>query len=532
MTIAADLPDDIDALKAMVLAAQSRAALQDDVIERKEARLVQLEKLVADFRRALFGARSEKACPEQFALALEDIETAQAALHAEDEADDRLAGRSPRRRKANRGSLPKHLPRIEEVIEPASTVCGCGAERHVIGEDVCERLDILPARFRVIVTRRPKYACRACEDGIVQAPAPARLIPGGMPSEASVAHVMVSKYADYLPLYRQAQIYSRQGIDLDRSTLADWVGRGAFELRPLHEALLAELKRSSKLFMDETRAPVLDPGRRKTRTGYFWALARDDRPWGGSDPPGVVFTYAPGRAGLYAERILEGFTGTLQVDGYAGYNRLVRRADQGIELAFCWAHARRKLHEVAQAGKAPIAEEGLRLINALYGIEKEIRGQDPAARVAQRQARSKPLLDSFDMWLTQNRSRVSSKSPLGEALKYIARHRDGLLRFLEDGRIELDNNTVERSIRPIALTRKNALFAGHEAGAENWAMIASLIETCKLNAVDPHAWLSDTFKAIAGGHRQSDIDALLPWNYKGSWQREDGHEHRRDQGHA
>lgn len=288
------------------------------------------------------------------------------------------------------------MPRVEEVIEPGNTVCGCGAERHVIGEDVSERLDNVPAQFRVIVTRRPKYACRSCEDGIVQAPAASYLIPGGMPTEATVAHVIVSKYADHLPLYRQAQIYGRQGIDLDRSTLADWVGRAAFELKPVHEALLADLKRSTKLFMDETRAPVLDPGRKKTKTGYFWALARDDRPWGGDDPPGVAFTYAPGRAGAYAERILTGFAGTLQVDGYAGYNLLLRRAGQDVELAFCWAHARRKLHEVAQAGKAPIAEEGLKLINTFYRIEKVIRGREPAERLALRQERSKPVLETLE----------------------------------------------------------------------------------------------------------------------------------------
>lgn len=247
----------------------------------------------------------------------------------------------------------------------------------MIGEDVSERLDIVPAQFTVIVTRRPKYACRSCEGGIAQAPAPAHLIAGGMPTEATVAHVIVSKYADHLPLYRQAQIYSRQRIDLDRSTLAAWVGRAAFELTPVYEALLSNLKKSSKLFMDETTAPVLDPGRRKTKTGYFWALARDDRPWGGEDPPGVVFTYAPGRSGQYAENILQGFSGTLQVDGYAGYNRLLKRPAQDVRLAYCWAHARRKLHEVSQSGTTPIADEGLKQITALYRIEKDIRGQSP-----------------------------------------------------------------------------------------------------------------------------------------------------------
>ena len=377
------------------------------------------------------------------------------------------------------------------------------------------------------VTRRPKYACRSRTDGVVQgeplcaigsrtmASAPARLIPGGMPTEATVAHVLVSKYADHLPLYRQAQIYSRQGVDLDRSTLADWVGRAAFDLRPVFDALMADLKRSTKLFMDETRAPVLDPGARKTKTGDFWALARDDRPWGGTAPPGVVFTYTPGRGGQHAERILQGFGGILQVDSYAGYNRLMApdRVGPGIQLAYCWAHARRKLIEITRTGPAPIAEEGVALIRDLYAIEADIRGNDPAIRLVARQEHSIPILARLDDWLGHHRARASTKSPLGEALAYIAKYRDGLGRFLTDGRIEIDNNTVERTIRPIALNRKNALFAGHDAGAENWAIIASLIETCKMNAIDPHVWLTSTLTSIVNGHKQSQIDYLLPWNY-------------------
>jgi transposase len=500
MNAATNLPDDIDALKAIIQAQQEQNT--------------RLEALVAAFKQALFGRKSEKIDPDQFELALEDIETAIALVENEGEANPLVTPtRTSKPRKANRGSLPKHLPRIEEVIEPESTTCDCGHERHVIGEDISERLDIVPAQFRVIVTRRPKYACRSCEGGIVQAPAPAHLIPGGMPTEATVAHVIVSKYADHLPLYRQAQIYSRQGIDLDRSTLAAWVGRAAFELTPVYDALLASLRRSGKLFMDETTAPVLDPGRRKTKTGYFWALARDDRPWGGDDPPGVAFTYAPGRSGQYAEDILKGFSGTLQVDGYAGYNRLLKRPTQDIRLAYCWAHARRKLHEVARTGTTPIADEGLHQITALYRIEKELRGQNPEARLTARQARSKPIIDELETWLTAHRARVSAKSPLGEALKYIAKYWDGLCRFLDDGHIEIDSNAVERTIRPIALNRKNALFAGHDAGAQNWAMLASLIETCKHNAIDPHAWLTAILQAIVNGHKQSRIDDLLPWNY-------------------
>ena len=501
MLDADDLPDDIATLKAMLIA--------------RDQLIAQLENLVAAFRQAAFGRKSEKTCPEQFDLALEDIETAVSAVHAEDEAGDQTANRSARPRRTNRGSLSKHLPRVEEVIEPESLTCTCGSCLHRIGEDVSERLDVIPAQFRVIVTRRPRYACRSCTDGVTQAAAPERLIPGGLPTEGTIAHVLVSKYSDHLPLYRQAQIYSRQGVDLDRSTLADWVGRAAFELRPVHDALLADLKRSTKLFMDETVAPVLDPGRRKTRTGYFWALARDDRPWSGAAPPGVAFTYAPGRSGSHAEQILQGFGGILQVDGYAGYNRLITpgRIGPDIRLAYCWAHARRKLVDITRSGPAPVAEEGIRLIRELYRIEADIRGRDAEARLAARQERSAPVIARINEWLRDHRARVSPKSPLGEALKYIARYWQGLCLFLTDGRIEIDSNSVERTIRPIALNRKNALFAGHDEGAKNWAVIASLIETCKLNSVEPHAWLTQTLKAIVNGHKQSQINELLPWNY-------------------
>ncbi|CRL14548.1 IS66 family transposase [Phaeobacter italicus] len=499
MTVPDKLPDDIAELKAIIRAQQDQNA--------------RLEALVASFKKALFGAKSEKIDPAQYELELEDIETAIAQVEAEIDADARTAPvRPPKPRQTNRGSLPKHLERVEVVIEP-DVSCACGAERHVIGEDVSERLDIIPAQFQVIVTRRPKYACRSCESGIAQASAPAHIIAGGMPTEATLAHVLVSKYADHLPLYRQAQIYSRQGIDLDRSTLAAWVGKSAFELTPVYEALMADLKRSTKLFMDETPAPVLAPGRKRTKTGYFWALARDDRPWGGDDPPGVAFTYAPGRSGQHADNILKGFSGTLQVDGYAGYNRLLKRPAQDVTLAYCWAHARRKLHDVTQSGAAPIAQEGLAQIQALYRIEKDLRGMSDDQRRAARQERSKPIIEGLELWHTQSRARVSAKSPTGEALKYIAKYWDGLCRFLEDGRIEVDNNTVERTIRPIALNRKNALFAGHDAGAQNWAVIASLIETCKLNRIEPHGYLSTVLTAIAGGHKQTDINDLLPWNY-------------------
>ncbi len=311
------------------------------------------------------------------------------------------------------------------VIEPESTLCPCGCgEMAKIGEDRSERLDIVPAQLRVIVTVRPRYACRACERGVVQALAPARLIEGGLPTESALAHVLVSKYADHCPLYRQSAIYARSGLDLDRSTLAGWVGKAAFHLRPVADRLARRLKRSSKLFMDETRAPVLDPGRGRTRTGWLWALARDDRAWGGPDPPGVVYFYAPGRGGEHAAKFLDGFDGILQVDGYAGYNRLTgpgRKGGAPLRLAFCWSHARRRLREIHDSSGSEIAAEGLRRIAGLYAIEAEIRGSSAERRLAERQARSVPLVEAFGDWLKQQRAHVSPKSRLGEKLASRAR---------------------------------------------------------------------------------------------------------------
>ncbi|MFT5866362.1 MAG: transposase [Gammaproteobacteria bacterium] len=530
MSFPFDLPDNIDALKAMLVAAEALINAQDQtfvkrdsIIERKEDRIIRLEKLLADFKRVLYGAKSEKGHLEQCDLALEDIETAMAVVHAEDKAIDPPKTAGAIKSLKGRGVLPKHLPRVEEVIVPDSATFDCGAERHIIGEGVSERLDIVPAQFRVMVTRHPKYACRDCEAGIVQAPAKPRLIEDRMPTEAIVASVIVSKYADHLPLYSQSQIYARQSVDKDRSTLGFWVGKAAHELRPVHDPLLTHLKASSKLFMDETPAPVLDPGRGKTKKGYLWALARDDRAWNGSEPSGVTFTYAPGRSGKHAVDILQGFEGILQVDGYAGYNRVLDPKDNDqIQLAYCWAHAPsrnflqskilpgsgRKLYELTHQNVVPIAKEGLKQIAALYRVEGQVRGQSAEKRLTTRPQKSTIKIGTFKIWLDHARTQVSAKSLTDQVLKYIAKYWNGLILFLADGRIEMDSNAVERTIRPIALQRKNALFAGHDDGAQNWAMLASLIKTCKLNKIEPHSYLTGIFTAIVNGHKH--IDQLLP----------------------
>ena len=475
-----------------------------------------LEHLVTELRRAIYDKRSEKRPLDDRQLAFEDLEGAvaeaeeAAAVPGAPATSPATRRRAPRR---NLGHLPKDLERIEHVIEPDSTQCPCGCGQMIrIGEDRTERLDIVPAQLRVIVTVRPKYACRTCEAGVIQAAAPAHLIIGGLPTEGALAQVLISKYADHLPLYRQSQIYARSGVELDRSTLAGWVGKASFHLTPVVDRLTWHLKRSDHLFMDETRAPVLDPGRGKTKTGYLWALARDQRPWAGPDPPGVVFFYAPGRGGCHAEGFLDGFEGKLHVDGYAGYN-VVAVPGKGVVLCYCWSHARRKLCEIHDSHRSPVAAEGLRRIAEMYAIEKEIRGEPPEVRLAVRAARTAPLVKDFGVWLRRQRARISPKSRLGEKLAYIGNHWDGLQVFLTDGRVEMDTNIVENTIRPLALNRKNALFAGHDEGAKAWARIASLVETAKMNGVNPHAYLKATLEAIANGHPASDIDQLLPWAF-------------------
>jgi transposase len=500
MTVVADsLPDDLGTLKAMLIAER----VQNE----------RLRQIIKELQRHRFGRRAETLPEDQMLLGLEDVEQVAASNAAKIEMAD-LAAQTSRatKRRMNRGSLPAHLPHVEMLIDIEKQNCPCcGNALHRIGEDKSERLDVVPAQFRVLVVRRPKYGCRNCEDVVVQAPAPARLIEGGVPTEGTVAQVLVSKYADHLPLYRQAQIYARQGIELDRSTLADWVGHAAFLLRPVHERLLMALKASPKLFADETTAPVLDPGRGRTKLGQLWAYARDDRPWGGTDPPGIAYVYAPDRKAERPITHLAGFKGILQVDGYGGYRVLAERGD--VQLAFCWSHVRRRFYELAAAGPAPIASEALARIAGLYAIEKEIRGRSADERRAIRQARSRPLVDDLKPWLRAKLALISQKTKLAEAIRYALSRWEGLTRFLDDGRIEIDSNVVERSIRPIALNRKNALFAGSDGGGQHWAVIASLIETCKLNGVDPHAYLADVISKIVNSHPNSRIDELLPWAY-------------------
>jgi transposase len=530
-----DLPRDPDRLLPMLqqmadVVAQQNASLvslqaeHDTVLVERDAAQAEVEKLrllIRQLQRGRFGRRSERLDPDQLQLGLEDLEQTVAAAEA---AQEEVAARSstpriPRVRRRNLGALPAHLPRLEVLIDVEDKSCPCcGGSLHLIGEDTSEMLDIVPAQLRVKVIRRPRYACRTCEEAVVQAPAPERPITGGMATEALLAHVLVAKFGDHLPLYRQAQIFARHGIALDRSTLCDWVGRACWWLEPLWHLLRRHVLSATRIFADDTPLPVLDPGRGRTKTGRLWSYAVDDRPWQGSTPPAVVYLYAADRKGERPAAHLAGFEGILQVDGYGGFKGLLENRPPGaIRLAFCWAHCRRRFYELHQSTGSPLAQEALRRIGELYLIEAEIRGRPADERRATRQERSRPVVEALHAWLTVQLGRVSGRSTLAEAIRYALRRWQGLVLFLEDGRVELDTNSIERAIRPIALGRKNSLFAGSDGGARHWAIVASLVATAKLNGVEPLAWLTDVLERMVSGRTKAhELEQLLPWTWAAS----------------
>lgn len=525
------LPDDVETLKAMVVAMADEMAskmartqsLENEVADLKarnaaaDARIERLTQILKAFDRARFGRRSEKlgssvVDDEQQAFVFEEIETGIAAIRAQVNKGQRPDGkRAPRSRK---GFAP-HLERVEVVVEPEELPEHAGKRKILIGEDVSERLDVVPAKFRVIVTRRPKYVFKN-EDGVIQAPAPAHIIEGGIPTEALLAQIAVSKYADGLPLYRQEAIYARDKVELDRKLMAQWMGRIGFELEILADYVFGEIKKANRIFADETTLPTLAPGSGSTKTAYLWAYARDDRTFGETGPPMVAYRFENSRSGDCVARHLNGYRGILQVDGYAAYNRLAgpERGNDGAMLAGCWAHSRRKFYELHAAGSSRVATVTVERMAELWQVEEKVRGQCPQARVTARQQTSVAIVANlFALW-HESLPRISRKSKLAEAIRYAISRRAIFERFLTNGRIEIDSNIVERAIRPQTITRKNSLFAGSDGGGKTWATIATLLQTAKMNNIDPLAWLTLTLTRIANRWPSHQTDALMPWNFK------------------
>ena len=506
-----DLPEDIEALKALLLAAREELDAKNAELCSHAAEIERLKLLVAKLQRLQFGRRSEKLDREieQLQLRLEELQV--------------LSQPAPSRKPATeektqpvRRALPEHLPREEHVHEPACECPDCGAAMRRIGEDVSEVLEYVPERFKVIRHVRPKLACPACER-IVQVEAPSRPIPRSYAGPGLLAHILTAKYADHLPLYRQEQIYARDGVELDRSTMAEWVGGCTQLMTPLAEALARYVFAAAKLHADDTPVPVLDPGRGKTKTGRLWTYVRDDRPAKSEHPAAVLFRYSPDRRGEHPKVHLKPFTGILQADAYSGFGHFY---GERIQEAACWAHARRAFYELHQANQSPVAAEALERIGALYAIEAEIRGRPPDERAQARQARAGPLLESLREWLRHILGRVSKKSELAKAVSYILTRWTAFTRYRDDGRLEIDNNAAERSLRAVALGRKNYLFCGSDAGGERAAAIYSLIGTAKLNDIDPEAYLRYVLERIAD-HPINRIDELLPWNVAAALRGED-----------
>ena len=514
-----DLPDDAATLKAMIGDMRlSQSSLQAEIAALRaagldaQARIDRLQLLLKTIQRATYGRSSEKLDESQYAFTFEEVQTGLGAV----EAMLRKLSPTPPRKSGGRRPLPAHLERVEEIIEPDDQPCSCGACARVkIGEDVSERLDVVAPKFRVIVTRRPRYACQTCRENIVQAPAPARLIEGGIATERLLAGIAVSKYADGLPLYRQEAIFAREKVELGRNLMASWMGHVGFHLEPLADRLFQLIRAGDRIFADETTLPVLAPGRGRTRKGWLWTYLRDDRPYGGAGPPIVVYRFEDSRAAGCVERHLAGWRGILQCDGYSAYRKLTEPDRPGgpATMACCWTHLRREFYKLHVEGVSQTATWTVERVADLCAVEEQVKGCDPQTRLEARRRASAPIVDELVARWESELTRISGKSKVADAIRYALSRRTEFRRFLDDGRIELDNNTVERAIRPICITRKNALFAGSEAGGATWATIASLLATARLNDIDPNGWLTQTLERIAAGWLNKDIDALLPQNF-------------------
>ena len=511
------LPDldtlELAALKKLIIEQHQQLQSKDEQLQRKDEQLASrdseiehLKLLISKLRREQYGRSSEKLDRqiEQLGLRLGELEASRANDNERSESRrDSVVARPARR------PLPANLPREVRTYSPPESDCrDCGRPMKQLGEDVSEMLEYVPEHFKVIRHVRQKLVCLRC-DRIVQAMAPSRPIERGIAGPGLLAHVLVSKYCDHLPLYRQSEIYARAGVPLERSTLAEWVGGCSRLMKPLVEVLRRHVMSATKLHGDDIPVPVLAPGLGKTKTGRLWTYVRDDRPAGDPVPPAVWFCYTPDRKGEHPRAHLSTFQGTLQADGYAGFEQLY--ATGKIQEAACWALVRRKFYDLQEAHKSPVATEALERIAGLYAVENDIRGRTPEERRVIRNARSRPQLESLKQWLEEILGKLSRKSDTALAVRYALGRWEALLRYCDDGRLEIDNNAAERALRVVALGRKNFLFAGSDGGGESAAAMYSLIGTAKLNGIEPESYLRNVLSRIAE-HPVNQIDQLLPWN--------------------
>jgi len=500
------LPEEPAALKEMVVAMVSDIQGLHGELKSRDILIEKLKHQLAGMKRNRFGSSSEAIA--QIEMTLEDEEIG-AATQKMSDVDAGPVSEPDSKTQPKRKALPDHLPRVDQVFTPGESCTECGGALKPLGQSVTEELEYVPGRFKVNRIIRPKLSCRCCE-AIHQAPLPSRPIERGRPGPGLLAHVLVSKYTDHLPLYRQSQIFAREGIDLERSTLADWVGQSAALLEPLADAIGAHVKAGQTLFADDTTAQMQMPGAGKTKTARIWTYVRDERTWDGTGQPAAWYQFTADRKGAHPEAHLSDFKGWMHADGYAGFNGLYRQGE--VQEVACMAHIRRKLFDVHAAQGSDIAAQALERIAQLYKIENDIKNRPPDQRRQIRQEKARPVFDDLETWLSAQLSRISGKTPLASAIRYGLSRMKKLAPYLDHGFLELDNNAAERAMRPIALGRKNYLFMGSERGGKSAAIIYTLIETAKLNNIDPQAWLTDVLSRIAD-HKINKLDELMPWNY-------------------
>ena len=492
-------PDDLAELRAV-------NRLLADEVKALSLKVEQLQHQLHGHNRHRFGSKAEGS--DQLNLTFVEDEQITEAARDQAKARSKPAQDKPPRQHS-RKPLPDHLDREDEVLSPGEECGRCGGALKTVGEDVTEELEYVPGRFKVKRIIRPRMACSGCET-FVQAPLPSRPIERGRPGPGLLAHVLVSKYADHLPLYRQSQIYAREGIDLDRSTMADWVGRCTALLEPLADEIGRMVRLGETLFADDTPVKMQAPGRKKTRTARVWTYVRDERPWSGRSPPCAWYQFTIDRKGEHPVSHLSGYKGWVHADGYSGFNGLFGE-NKANEMA-CMAHVRRKFVDVFTAQGSAIAEEAILRIRQLYVIEKDIRGRSPEEKAAVRQAEAKPIFDDLETWLHAQLPRLSGKTPLAQAIRYALGRMPKARPYLSNGHLSLDNNSAERAVKPVALGRKNWIFAGSEGGGKAMAIAYTLIETAKLNDVDPQAWLTWVLARIAD-QKITRLDELLHWQY-------------------